>query len=368
MAIHLYNRDKSKTYQLMDKQIKSYIHMGGGLFHIYKLLSVIDSKGEAHPIEELKLSDDILMENSGRKYSKTSYDIYGVTKMNTSQFSFTALLMPQNDSDVKELYLHYNEMIARIGRKLVYGDVVEFSFLRDIDLLDNSAPINKFYYVIESVWDDGAWSPLYANHIWKLKLKPIVNSPEFADLYNDPDDGGDAYGGGEGISSNNSDEEQELTIMNNILDEAEDEVPFRNVDQHHLYVDEDYKPYLETILYHGDGIPANVNADDVKIGMFFPDPKEVSKGDYFLRIDYDPPRLYVREENQWRLIEVDNRQAWTGFSREVVATINNEETYTDEVTNKVETVRRNLKDLVKARVSKEHNAPRPWNDIAIKKF
>ena len=81
-----------------------------------------------------------------------------------------------------------------------------------------------------------------------------------------------------------------------------------------------------------------------------------------------PCRLFRREFNEetnngyWKLIELDSREEWTGASWNLRRAVNTEgtiETESGRIVNKQE----NIKDLVKARVKKEHNNKKDWKKI-----
>lgn len=82
----------------------------------------------------------------------------------------------------------------------------------------------------------------------------------------------------------------------------------------------------------------------------------------------NPPRLFKRFTNEqskeggWRMVEYDNRTAWRGVPNILLSHINNDSLIKFE-NGEVLPARQNIKDLVKARVKKEHNNKRPWNEI-----
>ena len=125
--------------------------------------------------------------------------------------------------------------------------------------------------------------------------------------------------------------------MDKILEEAEEMGPsFRLHDEHHVYLDENNQLYVENrFIPQGiDGIPNQLNAQDIQFGENFPD--EANDGDYFLRIDYNPPRLFKRiineetKEGRWQVTEYDNRTKWTGVPNILLRHINNDMTLTNE--------------------------------------
>lgn len=374
---HLYQKERSQNYNFIDRVVKSYLEQGGALFHIYPLVSIIDSDNVSHDIGDkgFFVSDPVFNENPKRKYSRETFDLWGVTMMNTPQFSFSFSGLSLLDGDEKEISFHYNSMVAQLGRKLIVGDVIEWTWLRDLDVLGLETGANKFYQVTSSERDEKGWAANYKYHLWKVKVKPITNSPEFSDLFNKGEEN-DFYedvnspNGGGGLDPDNTTTSNELEIMDKVLEEAELNGPsFRLHDEHHVYLDENNQLYVENrFIPQGiDGIPNQLECVNIEFGEFFPtNPKD---GDYFLRIDYNPPRLFKRIVNQstnegkWQLTEFDNREKWTGVPAILRSHINNDKTITME-DGSILNQKQNIKDLVKARVKKEHGKPRPWKEIS----
>lgn len=376
---HHYNRERSKNYNYIDRVVKLYVENGGALFHIHKLLATRDSDGNEYPIENGQMGDSVLNENPYRKYSKEVYDLWGVTKMNPPKFSFNFDGLSILDGDEREITLHYNSMIAQLNRKIIIGDVVEFTWVRDIDILGSDRAMNKFYQVTESARDDNSWDATYKFHLWKLKVKPIPFSTEFQDLVNKGEENtfyedlGSINGGG-GISIEDTTSDTELEINDRIMEEAEENGPsFRLHDEHHVFLNP-----METLYdEHGrfipegiDGIAKELNCEDIQYGEYFPNSDDVKDGDYFIRIDYNPPRLFKREYNEdtksgkWVLHEFDSREKWTGTPQIVRRPINMVGDITLNDGSK-QSKQQNIKDLVKARVKKEHNNPKDWNKITL---
>lgn len=376
---HLYQKERSQNYNYIDRVVKSYLEQGGGLFHIYPMKAIVDNNGKEHEIGSsgFYVTDAVFNENSKRKYSRETFDLWGVTMMNTPTFSFNFDGLSLLDGDQKEISFHYNSMVAQLGRKILVGDVIEWSWLRDLDILGYDEAANKFYQVTSSERDEKGWAANYKYHLWKVKCKPITNSPEFEDLFNH-DKENDFYedvnspNGGGGLDPNNTAEENELNINDQVLEEAELNGPsFRLHDEHHIYLDENnclYDTHGRFIPQGIDGIPNINNCVDIPFGKFFPDSSTVKDGDYFLRVDINPPRLFKRFTNEttkeggWRMVEYDNRTAWRGVPNILLSHINNDSKIKFE-NGEIQNSRQNIKDLVKARVKKEHNKPRPWNEI-----
>jgi len=321
---HLFQKYRHNNYNYIDNVTKTFIEMGGCLINVYPLIGVVKNDGSIVDItstNESIIGDVVLNENNKRKYSHTTYDLWATTTMNPPNFSWSYAGISILDGDTKEFSLHYNSMVAVLGRKLIVGDVLELTWQRDLDVLGSDKAQNKFYVVTESLRDENGWGPEWHYHLWKIKCKPIMNSPEYSDLFNDNNttggedgfyvDPGDINGGG-GLDKENTQDDKLQDQVDDILKEAEGEdgteengwttsgVSYRLYDEHHVFLDINGKYYItdgthiknrENIVGI-DGIPAEGTCEEVKYGEYFP--KDSNEGECFLRTDYMPPRLYKR--------------------------------------------------------------------------
>ena len=381
---HLYQKQRGKDYAYIDRVIRDQIEMGGCLLNLYKWLGSYKPDGTFLPIEDGIVSDSVLNENSHRKYSHTTIDIYGAMQMNAAQFSFNFGGYSVLDGDEKEITFHYNSMIDMVGRKIIVNDVLEMTWFRDNDLIGSDKSVNKFYVVTSADVDEKGWDPHWGYHLWKIKCKPLTNTVEFQDLFNDdtfgPQGGEDGFyenpnaneGGGGFDDANTNDEGLQYENDEN-LKIAEDMVAFREYNEHHLLLD-NLKVIVDKdgnkFIYGLDGIPVNKNINGVPFGTYFPDASEYEDGDYFLRIDFDPPRLYKRIDNEqrrgWQPWEFDRRPKWLGAPDKLRKFLNDDSKFVNEEGETV-SVRQEMDNLVKARVHKEGNKPdgmpdykRPW--------
>ena len=155
-----------------------------------------------------------------------------ITNMNPPNFSWNYAGINILDTNVQEFSVHYNAMIAAIGRKIIVGDVIELPWQRDIDVLGKEKAQSKFYVITESAREESGWGPNYHFYTWKLKAKPVMDSPEFSDLFNDGNTTGGEDGfyedlgsinGGGGMDKDASQDSQLQDQVDEILKEAEGE-------------------------------------------------------------------------------------------------------------------------------------------------
>jgi hypothetical protein len=204
------------------------------------------------------------------------------------------------------------------------GDVVEFPNLKDDYSLDASIPIAlKRFYVVEDVNRAAeGFSPTYWPHLLRLKLKTMVDSQEFRDIL------GDATTAGS-LASYMSTYNKEKEINEAIVNQAEADAPKSGFNYKQFYVtpidergnirleginsdetvssDQPINAVIDTpasshygFYYNGDGIPPNGYVAGA--GTSFPT-SSVNKGDYFLRLDFLPNRLFRFDGIRWIKVE-----------------------------------------------------------------
>ena len=74
-------------------------------------------------------------------------------------------------------------MLDIFGRKLMPGDVLELPHLSDPDTLDeDSAHTHRFYGIEEAAHSAEGYGNKWWSHIWRVKAKQAIESPEYADI------------------------------------------------------------------------------------------------------------------------------------------------------------------------------------------
>lgn len=283
---------------------------GAGVFvHLY--LGTYDADGGVLPLTEIQ--DVVFGENRDRKYSKDVYELRGVYTVQDSDFDMKQFgIFFTNDTIYIEF--HFNTMIQLVGRKLIPGDVLELPNLRDDTLLNEGKAINKFYVVEDGTFATDGYGTTWLHHIWRVKVSPMTNSQEYADILDlanlDPFglETGGTLGDIIGVLAN------DLNINEQVIDEAMLHVAKRKLDTRQFYI----VPGEETTsqnpwVFTGDGIPPN-GAFLVGSGNNYPD--SPVEGDYYLRTDYSPHTLFRRQGSIWRMQELDYRRGgWNAMHR-----------------------------------------------------
>ena len=212
------------------------------------------------------------------------------------------------------------------------GDVIEFPHLKEDYSLDESIPIAlKRYYVVEDVNRAAeGFSQTWWPHLLRLKLKSIIDSQEYRDIL------GDATTEGS-LASYMSTFNREKTISDQVLKQAEADAPKSGFNFKQYYVapidergnittnnvnntdrissDKTVNATIDTpasshygFYVGGDGVAPN--GHPAGFGISFPT-ANIDKGDYFLRTDYLPNRLFRYDGNRWIKMEDSVRVTMT---------------------------------------------------------
>jgi len=367
MAFNIYSKNQNSDYRFFDRVVKEQFSVGGTIVFVHKYLGPGENYNESilepgylDGSSETDIGDYLFLQNKNRRYSADVYELWGHYPIQDTSFDLMQFGLALSGSDTTYVTFHYNEMVTRMGRKLMAGDVLEFAHMRDFDLLDpDSAAINRFYVVQDGDRPAEGFSPTWRPHIWRVRGTPLTDSPEFKGII----DKIDQTVSGPGLGPAGTDQtygdilsvrDKELFVMDQILEQATSEVPLYQMDQHHLWIDINEEGKI--VLYDerkvgtisGDGAPPNLNQDDVSSGSLFP--STPSNKDFFLRIDYDPPRLFQYDSvtGAWRYHETDFRRAWSPAGELHTDLVNNGATFVaaDKETYKS---RLGLTEVLKAR-------------------
>lgn len=286
--------------------------------------------------------------------------VYNVQNIDFNLSQFALFL----DNDTIYITVHINDTIKTLGRKPMTGDVIELPHLRDefaFNDLDFSLP--RFYVVDDVGRASEGFSMTWYPHLYRLKLTKLKAQQQFSDILNVPADkninylgdysSSDVYQPGDVIRYNGvlysvtattsgqlppdagffipfngltlenvlSTKAKSLEINDAVLAQAEADAPLSGYDTRHFYTlaVDDYgntnisevpgNPDLHQSLppvrpgytgyLLGDGIPPN-GASFGSGGNF---PSVPMSGDYFLRTDFLPNRLFRFNGSSWVKVE-----------------------------------------------------------------
>ena len=335
--LSIFKPEKGADYKFFDRNIKEMFQVGGTDLHFHKYVGPHDQgdtnkDGLASPsqprvtgsdLNETTIQDLLFLENRDRKYDPDVYTIRGIYNVQDIDFNLSQFgMFLQNDT----LFctVHLNDTVERLGRKPLSGDVIEFPHLKDDFSLDETIPIAlKRYYVVEDVNRAAeGFSQTYWPHLLRLKLKSLVDSQEYRDII------GDATTTGS-LASYMSTFNREKTINDQIVAQAEEDAPKSGFNYKQYYVapidergnirtkninsdqrvssDVSINATIDTpasshygFYLDGDGVAPN--GHPAGFGTSFPS-SNIDKGDYFLRTDYLPNRLFRYDGNRWVKIE-----------------------------------------------------------------
>ena len=347
--LSLWNPVKTNDYTFTDRVVGEHLHAGGTGVHIHKYLGVHTTPDEKDPTRpssaandtEVFIQDLLFLENRDRKYDKDIYELRGQYNLGDGDaFDLTQFGMFLAN-DTLMMNFHIESMVEAVGRKLMAGDVLELPHLRDDLLLGSDEAINRYYVVTDASRPAEGYDPRWWPHLWRVKLGPITDSQEYRDILGTGEEEED-------LRNLISTYANDININDKILEQAEKDVPFdpqyRNTT--HLYFDETV-PDKPSIDFGGaDGQPVN-GLSLVGSGETFPT-SGTTDGDYFLRTDFSPNRLFKKSGSRWLNVGSDGRKAWSAANR-ILATFINNDNITSESDGSSANEKTNLSKVIKPR-------------------
>lgn len=182
--LSLYRPEKSQDYKFMDRTIYEMFQVGGVDVYVHKYIGTLD--GDLVK-DVTQIQDLIFLENRDRKYDADIYVLRGHYQTQDIDFNLSQFgLFLQNDTVF--LTIHINNSVDLLGRKIMSGDVVELPNLKDEYALNDFKTALKRFYVVEDVNRAAeGFSATWYPHLYRIKLKPIVDSQEFKDILDRPE-------------------------------------------------------------------------------------------------------------------------------------------------------------------------------------
>lgn len=366
--LSLYKPERGKDYTFLDRQITEMFTVGGTDVFVHKYIGTDD--GETVK-DHTQIQDMLFLENRDRKYDPDVYSLRGIYNVQDIDFDLSQFgLFLSNDILFMTIPINYS--VKTIGRKIMPGDVIELPHLKDEYAANDYSVALKRYYVVEDVNRAAeGFSPTWYPHLYRLKMKQLVDSQEFKEILDLPAEEGSDTTLRELLSTY----EKEMQINDAIISEAEAAAPKSGYDIGHFFtlqVDENgvteivttdtstldasmiqslssrtmLSPEREgyTGYLLGDSVPTNGEAFGV--GITFP--LGSIEGDYFLRTDYMPNRLFRYDGSRWEKIEDNVRMTLTNTdTRNTLKTsfINN--TTTSEIGGETVTERQSLSQALR---------------------
>jgi len=324
--LSLYKPEKSADYRFIDRNVNEAFQVGGTDIFVHKYEGPVDPGDNAtasqprgtNDIPETKIQDLLFLENRDRKYSDDVYVIRGIYNVQDLDFDLSQFgMFLQNDTIF--VTFHLNGSVEALGRKLMSGDVLELPHLKDEYALNDYSVALKRFYVIEDVNRSAeGFSQTWYPHLLRVKCKPIVDSQEFKEIF-DKDSG---EGTGSTIRDVLSTYEKEMQINQAVLNQANEDItgdPSQPVvsgydTKQYFVVPTDSKgnvdinddgsstPTLKTAkgnFYVGYLTDQGVPPNGALYGFGSQFPLNASEGEFYLRTDYFPNRLFRYNGNRW---------------------------------------------------------------------
>ena len=354
-------------YKFIDRRISEMFTIGGTGILVNKYLGPVEQTGSTDPTQPdylnqsaQNIQDLLWLENRDRKYDHDVYKMRGIYQRADQDFDLSQFGLFLQTGTLFMVF-HLRDMVDTLGRKLMSGDVLELQHLKDYDALNQDVPaaLKRYYVVADTSFASEGFSPTWWPHLWRVKLNPLVDSQEYKDIINNIAAGdGTTTPVGQVLSTLDT----YLNINQAIVAQAEKDVPLSGYDTNPFYTLPTDEAGLEPV---GNPITADnmaITADNAAVqadsgvssptgkiegyltgdgrapnglitgaGISFP--PTPSQGDYFLRLDYLPNRLFRFDGARWAKIEdsvrtnltpgaTDNQTMRSGY-------VNNTNTYID---------------------------------------
>jgi hypothetical protein len=342
--LSLYRPEKGNDFKLLDRVINEQFQVGGTDCMIHKYLGPVNpAAGEStpgvptntNPIGELGIQDLIFMENRDRHYDSDVYRLRGVYTMMDSVFNLAQFgLFLSNDEIL--VHFHLRSTVEQLGRKVMPGDVIELPHQKDEYALDDAMVALRRYYVITEVTRPSTgYSQTWYPHLLRAKCQPLVDSQEFKEILDAP-----AGDGNKTLRDIISTYNKNIEINDAIIAQAEADAPLSGYATNQFYViptkesgivnTADASDDIDTVdsdvaaldasmtlrspgkdLYVGylTGDSLTPNGAPYTFGASFPD--GVVDGQFHLRTDYFPNRLFRWNGKHWMKFEDNVRMTMT---------------------------------------------------------
>jgi hypothetical protein len=329
--LSLYRPEKGNDFKFLDRTINEQFQVGGTDIYLHKYLGVVNPlEGESSPTKpanaaeagELGIQDVLFMENRDRHYDPDVYVIRGIYTLQDIDFNLSQFgLFLQNDNIM--ITFHLRGTHDALGRKIMAGDVIELPHQKDEYALDDSlVALKRFYVVSEVTRPASGYSQTWYPHLLRAKCQPLVDTQEFKEIL-DQDSGAED---GSTLRDLLSTYQKNIDINDQIIAQARADAEKSGYETNQFYViprDETGLVEVEDVAngevdvssdaldasavlssptknYYvgyltGDGIPPD--GAPYSFGIAFPG--SAVKGEFFLRTDYLPNRLFRYDGKNW---------------------------------------------------------------------
>ena len=282
---------------------------------------------------EMNIQDLLWMENRDRKYDSSVYKMRGIYQRADQDFDLSQFGLFLQTGTIFMVF-HLRDMVDMIGRKLMNGDVLELQHLTDYDALNQDVPaaLKRYYVVGDASFASEGFTPTWWPHLWRVKLNPLVDSQEYKDILNTLTVGNTNTPIGQILSTL----DLNLQVNDGIIREGEANVPMSGYDTSSFYVqpetiaeqpEKTADDNIDTADEQRDtadegpltpaGVPyaylggAASAPNGIPMGMGIEFPQNPLSGEYFLRTDYLPNRVFRFDGKRWVTINDVQRTSLT---------------------------------------------------------
>jgi hypothetical protein len=357
----------SNDYKFIDRRISEMFTIGGTGILVNKYLGPVEQTGSTDPTKpdytnqsELNIQDLLWIENRDRKYDPDVYKMRGIYQRADSDFDLSQFGLFLQTGTLFMVF-HLRDMVDILGRKLMSGDVLELQHLKDYDSLDQDVPaaLKRYYVVADTSFASEGFSPTWWPHLWRVKLNPLVDSQEYKDIIDNIAAGPNTT---TPVGQILSTLDKYQAINDAIVAQAELDVPKSGYSTEPFYTlpttEDSANPIgpiisADTLAITADNTGTTVNSgvssplDKIKgyltgdgiapnglvTGSGISFPPDANQGDYFLRLDYLPNRLFRFNGTRWSKVEDVQRTnltpGATNNTTQRSGYVNNSNTYTD---------------------------------------
>jgi hypothetical protein len=177
--------------------------------------------------------------------------------------------------------------------------VIEAPHLRDV--ANDGRAGNRWYEIKTIVRSPNSWDHAYENHTLAITMKPIKDAQEFIDLMERETDSGLTLG------DTNSNRAAYDEVAAKVQEAALEQAGTSWWDTTQVYID----PSVDSShVWTDDGKPPNAVPVE-RVDAF---PSSPTEGDYVLRVDFLPNRLFRYQGGRWLLKEIDRKREWGTYN------------------------------------------------------
>jgi hypothetical protein len=326
----------SNDYKFIDRRISEMFTIGGTGILVNKYLGPAQQTGSTDATvpdylnqSEKNIEDLLWLENRDRKYDHDVYKMRGIYQRADQDFDLSQFGLFLQTGTIFMVF-HLRDMVDTLGRKLMAGDVLELQHLKDYDALDGDVPaaLKRYYVVGDASFAAEGFSQTWWPHLWRVKLNPLVDSQEYKDILDNIKAG---PGTDTPVGQILSTYDKYLNINDAIVAQAEVDVPKSGYDTSTMYTvptNPEGEPVSEptradsnivtadnSVITADVGLASPVNKvsgylsgdglapNGLPVGAGIAFPMAAQTGDYFLRLDYLPNRLFRYNGANWKKIE-----------------------------------------------------------------